>query len=62
MNPFHAQKNKEGGKQDWIAFDSPDDSPEDIPAAAGGYEEQLVAVDSPDDFEDEGEVKANHTV
>lgn len=62
MKPFNAITHKDGGKDDMIAFDNPDDAPEEIPAAAQGYEEELVAVDSPDDFEDEGEPAANGTL
>jgi hypothetical protein len=53
--PFNALTHKDGGDQDMIAFDNPDDALEDIPVAVEGYEETMVAVDSPDDFADEGD-------
>ena len=56
--PFNALTHKDGGEQDMIAFDNPDDGDDlfsSIPENARGYEETLVVVDNPDDFEDEGE-------
>ncbi|PWK14323.1 hypothetical protein [Tumebacillus permanentifrigoris] len=57
MKPFNGVTHKDGGDQDMIAFDNPDDGDalEGIPQAAQGYEEKLVVVDNPDDFDDEGE-------
>ena len=56
MRPFNAMTRKDGGEQDMIAFDNPDDvdALENMPAQAQGYEEELVVVDNPDDFDDEG--------
>ena len=48
---------KDNGETDMIAFDNPDDAPEESPVQAGarGFEETMVVVDNPDDFDDEGE-------
>ena len=66
MKPFNGITHKDGGENDMIAFDNPDDAPLEAPAnarpATEGDGEKLVAVDSPDDFEDEGEPQANSTV
>jgi len=63
MKPFHKPFNsithKDDGELDMIAFDNPDDVEDletvPIPKAAQGYEETLVVVDNPDDYDDEGE-------
>jgi hypothetical protein len=57
MKPINGVTRKDGGEQDMIAIDNPDDADalENIPQAAKGYEETLVVVDNPDDFDDEGE-------
>jgi len=59
MRPFNAMTHKDGGEEDMIKFDNPDDGDSldlgNIPLQARGYEEQLVVVDNPDDFDDEGE-------
>lgn len=50
--PFNQITRKEGGEQDLIAFDNPDDG--DVQATASASAETLVTVDNPDDFPDEG--------
>lgn len=54
MKPLNGMTRKENGQQDMIAFDNPDDTLDDIPQQAQGDDDMLVAVDSPDDHEDEG--------
>jgi hypothetical protein len=55
VKPFNAITHKDAGKKDLIAFDNPDDTLENVPSQAKGYEESMVVVDNPDDFPDEGE-------
>jgi hypothetical protein len=55
MKPLNGITRKDGGKNDMIKFDNPDDELENIPKQATGNEESLVVVDNPDDFTDEGE-------
>ena len=54
--PFNGITRRDGGEQDLIAFDNPDDG--DLfnkgPENASGDGEMMVIVDNPDDFEDEG--------
>ncbi|MGB8957027.1 MAG: hypothetical protein WCC10_16780 [Tumebacillaceae bacterium] len=54
--PFNGITRRDGGEQDLIAFDNPDDGElfNKIPENARGDGDTMVVVDNPDDFADEG--------